>query len=288
MKTNYQSNIIWVGIVSLAIVMLSMVIDLPEISFKTLRQAFAIYDGANAANRIWIQGNTWRFKTALSEYSLEDLGIDTGAAYTAGDALTLTGTDFDFDGGATPGGELGGTWASPTIDSTHSGSAHHSAVTLSGTPDYITLSSQDIVRGLIDLVSDITGILPLTNLTSSTRIYLSDNENRNTLTADGVGLAITLAANTYSYIKAAAEGYMVGAANTASTWNIWIRDNSVQKGGKTVLDVPATGAGDTHTVPFNISTVFTETTSQSLDVYGDEIVDGATLVFNKLEIEGIK
>jgi len=35
---------------------------------------------------------------------------------TAGDALTLTGTDMDFDGGATPGGELGGTWASPTID----------------------------------------------------------------------------------------------------------------------------------------------------------------------------
>jgi hypothetical protein len=27
--------------------------------------------------------------------------------------------------GATPGGELGGTWSSPTVDATHSGSAHH-------------------------------------------------------------------------------------------------------------------------------------------------------------------
>lgn len=27
--------------------------------------------------------------------------------------------------GTTPGGELGGTWASPTVDATHSGSAHH-------------------------------------------------------------------------------------------------------------------------------------------------------------------
>lgn len=35
---------------------------------------------------------------------------------TAGDALTLTGTDIDFDGGTAPGGSLGGTWASPTID----------------------------------------------------------------------------------------------------------------------------------------------------------------------------
>ncbi|TET75150.1 MAG: hypothetical protein E3J56_00990 [Candidatus Aminicenantes bacterium] len=42
---------------------------------------------------------------------------DTLYVYTAGDALTLTGNDFDFDGGASPGGELGGTWASPTIDS---------------------------------------------------------------------------------------------------------------------------------------------------------------------------
>ena len=36
--------------------------------------------------------------------------------FTAGDALTLTGTDIDFDGGTAPGGSLGGSWASPTID----------------------------------------------------------------------------------------------------------------------------------------------------------------------------
>jgi hypothetical protein len=28
-----------------------------------------------------------------------------------------------------PGGELGGTWAVPTVDATHSGSAHHSKYT---------------------------------------------------------------------------------------------------------------------------------------------------------------
>ena len=35
---------------------------------------------------------------------------------TAGDALTRTVDDIDFDGGTAPGGSLGGTWGSPTID----------------------------------------------------------------------------------------------------------------------------------------------------------------------------
>jgi len=53
---------------------------------------------------------------------------------------------------------LVGTWTTPT------------PVTMSGTPDYITLSGQDIVRGLIDLATDVTGDLPYANLTPSAAI----------------------------------------------------------------------------------------------------------------------
>lgn len=45
--------------------------------------------------------------------------------------------------GTTPGGELGNTWASPTVDTTHSGSAHHSAITIdTNVDDLLTLTTQ--------------------------------------------------------------------------------------------------------------------------------------------------
>ena len=89
--------------------------------------------------------------------TLSTVDISSDTNLTAGDALTLTDDDLDFDGGAAPSGELGGTWTSPTVDATHSGSAHHSAVTLSGTPTYITLVGQDIVRGTVALTTDTIG-----------------------------------------------------------------------------------------------------------------------------------
>lgn len=77
--------------------------------------------------------------------TLSGIDISADTNLTAGDALTLTDDDLDFDGGAAPAGELGGTWASPTVDSTHSGSAHHSAVTLASDADVLlSLSTQEL------------------------------------------------------------------------------------------------------------------------------------------------
>ena len=50
-------------------------------------------------------------------------GAPTDATYLTGAAHA--GLDAEIVVGATPGGELGGTWAAPTVDSVHSGSAHH-------------------------------------------------------------------------------------------------------------------------------------------------------------------
>lgn len=39
----------------------------------------------------------------------------------------------------------------------------HAAVTLAGTPDYITISGQQITRNAVDLAADVTGTLPVAN-----------------------------------------------------------------------------------------------------------------------------
>lgn len=74
------------------------------------------------------------FRKEIAVLERLGLGVAGASAAAAGGAPTdadyLVGTangdlSAEIVVGATPGGELGGTWPSPTVDATHSGSAHH-------------------------------------------------------------------------------------------------------------------------------------------------------------------
>ena len=58
-------------------------------------------------------------------------GAPTDADYLVGTANGSLSAEIAV--GTSPGGELGGTWASPTVDATHSGSAHADYIAKNGT-----------------------------------------------------------------------------------------------------------------------------------------------------------
>lgn len=86
----------------------------------------------------------------LDTDSSHDLIIAPGSNLTADRTLTITTGDADRTLTIS---------ASATISGTNTGD-----VTLSGTPDYITIANQVITVGLVDLTADVTGDLPLANL----------------------------------------------------------------------------------------------------------------------------
>ena len=141
----------------------------------------------------------------------------TGDALSIGAAITrdtewntidfLTGTTTgslsgEIVTGTAPGGELGGTWASPTIDSTHSGSAHHSAVTLGvGNDSSLALSSQELT---LTVAKDLVTTSPLTGGTDN---ILTGADADITIALGTVGVAnggtgVTTFGTTYGVITA--------------------------------------------------------------------------------------
>lgn len=86
-----------------------------NIDFTTANQInFNSYSGATTWNFSGITLAPATITTATWNGAAIDISDYTNLV--AGDALTLSGDTINFDGGAAPGGELGGTWASPTID----------------------------------------------------------------------------------------------------------------------------------------------------------------------------
>ncbi len=207
------------------------------------------------ANRILVDDTGGYYVGSDVETALTE--IATGLTVAPKDADYLVGTintslTNEIVAGTSPGGELGNTWASPTIDTTHSGSAHHSAITMSGTPDYITLTGQDIVRGKADISDD-------TNFAVISPIVLTD---------DTVSMPVA---------TTTASGYIV-----TTDWNSWtnhVADNS-QAHSDYMLNTGDTSTGDYNFTAGNLTTTGTlgagaTILTSSLTATGITVTNGA-------------
>lgn len=93
--------------------------DAPGLEFDATR---GLVGGAavlslSSGYTIPLTASTTEWATAYASTTNLTTFFDTPSTrITAGDALTWSGNTLNFDGGNSPGGVLGGTWASPTLD----------------------------------------------------------------------------------------------------------------------------------------------------------------------------
>ena len=145
------------------------------------------FDGILSANETDVQ----QALDILDDISLSS-GAPTDADYLVGTANGSLSAEIPV--GTTPGGELGGSWATPTVDSTHSGSAHHAAATIT-TPDTNVTAGQAItfaqagIMGITESADTITF--------TATEVDGSTSNEINTITCPDAnvtaGLGITFA-----------------------------------------------------------------------------------------------
>ena len=88
--------------------------------FNSPPSSLVIFNTDDVRLQIFSDDEWEDFLTYLGSVSDRDVAVwnDTTKRWEPG---TLNATDL----GDAPGGELGGTWTTPTVDATHSGSAHH-------------------------------------------------------------------------------------------------------------------------------------------------------------------
>lgn len=204
-------------------------------------------------------------------------GIDPSASGGGGGAPTdvdyLVGTadatlSAEIVVGTTPGGELGGTWATPTVDSTHSGSAHHSATTDTGpSPDCSGTSTYQDGDGGCDAVGgDLSGAL-------NVAVVGDDSHAHTTTTLSGIAVG-DLANGTDGELitwDAAAAPAVVAAGTSGQVLT--------SNGAGTAPTFQAAAGG-------GISNVVEDTTPQlggMLDVNGFSLGDGALELFKFTE-----
>jgi len=116
-----------------------------------------------------VQGNSAEL-TAISELATTDSGVIVG-----------NGSTFVLETGTTLRTSLG-------VDA--AGTDNSTNVSLTGTPDYITISGQTITRNQIDLTADVTGVLPSANLDSDTA-HLTGTQTFSGAKLFSAGLTIT-------------------------------------------------------------------------------------------------
>ena len=230
--------------------------------------------GRVESNTLDVKGNISGVSASFSYVTASKVEVDASTLTIGGTALTKTDADNVKN-----------------VSNTNSGD-----VTLSGTPDYITISNQVITRNQIDLTADVTGTLPVgnggTGVTSMTNLKNALDDETWTfaekLTADAgididnINIDGTTIALSSGDLTLDVEGDIILDANGA---DIKLKDNGTEFGrlSRVSSDLVIKSISNNNDMLFkgvdNTSTItaLTLDMSESGDAYFNNDISGSTI-----------
>ena len=163
---------------------------------------------------------------------------DNNTTYSAaGTLLSLSGTTFSLKEGLLTSGKLCTFDGTNLVCNTDVGSVGHSAMTLSGTVDYLTAVGQQITLNQIDLSTDVAGVLPIAN--GGTGRSTGPTSNGQLLISSGSGYALsTLTASTGISVANAAGSITISNTGVISLTSTTNQVNVAAVGGDITLSLP--------------------------------------------------
>jgi len=194
------------------------------------------------------------------------LGLGSIATAATSDYLAVTNNLSDLDNAGTARTNLG-------VDA--AGTDNSTDVTLAGSYDYITISGQAITRNQINLTTDVTGDLPVSEGGTGASTAAAARTN---LGVDAAGTDnstdVTLITTSHDYLSISGQAITLGQIDISSDTNLAVSDTSGQTGidltlsGDTLSGTLA-GLGTSATPTFGSLTVTNDVTiNGNLSVVG--------------------
>ena len=198
--------------------------------FKGARKIFHLISGSNVTITADDSPDAGDNEIEITIDASGGSGAPTDVDYLVGTA------DGDLSNeivvGTTPGGELGGTWASPTVDATHSGSTHSTA-TDAHIADVTDVHDHGSLAGLTD--DDHTQYLKESVLSEANAVDLTDGGETALHSHAGAGVTVELQEEGVAVLDASAINF------DGDDFDI-----TDETGGVGGVNVAATHAGSTH------------------------------------------